>query len=267
MNSNNLTATPVRDELLIEENGGIVRLTLNRPEKRNALSLKLLRELETAIGQIAGDPAARVVVVAGAGKVFCAGHDLAEMTGRTRDEYHALFSACSVVMQGFRNLPQPVIARVHGLATAAGCQLVASCDLVVAADGAQFAAPGVKIGLFCTTPMVPLVRAVPAKLALEMLFTGAPISAERALAVGLVNRVVPAEQLDAAVQEFCDAILATSPAVIKLGKAAFYDQLSVDEATAYERAVEIITDNATFGDAQEGIRAFLEKRPPQWNGT
>jgi enoyl-CoA hydratase/carnithine racemase len=254
-------------DVLFEKQGGVVRLTLNRPEKRNALSLKVLGELEAAIGRIARDPEARVVVIAGAGKVFCAGHDLTEMTGRTEAEYRELFSACSVVMQGLRKLTQPVIARVQGMATAAGCQLVASCDLVVAASDAQFAAPGVKIGLFCTTPMVPLVRAVPAKLALEMLFTGSPISAERALAAGLVNRVVPADQLDAAVQEFCNAILASSPLVIGLGKRAFYDQLSVDEATAYERAVEIITDNATRADAQEGFRAFLEKRPPVWRGN
>jgi enoyl-CoA hydratase/carnithine racemase len=264
MSDNQTSTDRATSDLLYEKRDGVVRLTLNRPDKRNALSLKLLGELDAAIEQIAADPEARVVVIAGAGRVFCAGHDLAEMTGRKKADYRELFSACSVVMQGFRKLTQPVIARVQGMATAAGCQLVASCDLVVAATEAQFAAPGVKIGLFCTTPMVPLVRAVPAKLALEMLFTGAPISAERALAAGLVNRVVPADQLDAAVQEFCDAILASSPLVIGLGKKTFYDQLSVDEATAYERAVEIITDNATFADAQEGIRAFLEKRPPVW---
>jgi enoyl-CoA hydratase/carnithine racemase len=266
MDSRQSSSDSATSDVLLEKHGGVVRLTLNRPERRNALSLKLLRELQAAIARIATDVEARVVVIAGAGKIFCAGHDLSEMTGRTKAEYRELFGACSVVMQGLRKLPQPVIARVQGMATAAGCQLAASCDLVVAARDAQFSAPGVKIGLFCTTPMVPLVRAVPAKLALEMLFTGEPISAERALQAGLVNRVVSADQLDAAVQEFCAAILASSPQVIALGKEAFYAQLSDDEATAYERAVEIITDNAMQADAQEGFLAFLEKRPPVWKG-
>src|SRR5689334_11433815 len=245
----NASASPSSD-VLFEKHAGVVRLTLNRPERRNALSLKLLRELERAIAKVSEDADARVVVIAGAGKVFCAGHDLSEMTGRSESEYRELFSVCSAVMQGFRKLPQPVIARVQGMATAAGCQLVASCDLVVAASDAQFAAPGVKIGLFCTTPMVPLVRAVPAKVALEMLFTGAPISAERALAAGLVNRVVPPEALDAALDEFCAAILASSPEILELGKAAFYDQLTCDEPTAYRRSVEIITENALRPAAQ-----------------
>lgn len=208
-------------DLVFEQHGGIVRLTLNRPGKRNSLSQSLVAELHSTIERVAGDPTARVVVIGANGNVFCAGHDLNEMTGRTEDEYRELFSACAAVMQGLRRLPQPVIARVQGMATAAGCQLVASCDLAVAATEAQFATPGVKIGLFCTTPMVPLVRAVPSKVALEMLFTGAPISAERALATGLVNRVVPADQLDSAVEEFCAAIIASSPEILRLGKAAF----------------------------------------------
>jgi enoyl-CoA hydratase/carnithine racemase len=252
---------------LYRQEGGVVRLTLNRPEKRNALSLELLSELAAAIQRISETSTARVVVVAATGKVFCAGHDLTEMTGKSETEYRKLFSSCSAVMQGLRSLTQPVIARVQGIATAAGCQLVASCDLAVAAAEAQFATPGVKIGLFCTTPMVPLVRAVPAKVALEMLFTGQPIAAERALAAGLVNRVVAADQLDTAIDEYCAAIIASSPRVLGLGKRAFYDQLSCDEATAYERAVEIITHNATQPDAQEGIRAFLEKRAPNWDFT
>src|SRR5262245_29974629 len=165
----NISADPSSD-VLFEKQGGVVRLTLNRPDRRNALSLNVLQELKAAIERIAADSEARVVVIAGAGKAFCAGHDLSEMEGRTEAEYRELFSVCSEVMLGLRKLRQPVIARVHGMATAAGCQLVASCDLAVAATEAQFAAPGVKIGLFCTTPMVPLVRAVPAKVALEMLF-------------------------------------------------------------------------------------------------
>jgi enoyl-CoA hydratase/carnithine racemase len=253
-------------QLLVESREGVIRLTLNRPRRRNALSLSLLADLESALERIAGDSTARVVVMCGSGEAFCAGHDLAEMVGRSEAEYRELFSTCSRVMQGLRRLPQPVIARVQGMATAAGCQLVASCDLVVASTGARFATPGVKIGLFCTTPMIPLMRAVPARIALEMLFTGAPISAERALAAGLVNRVVAADQLDAAVQEFCDAIVASSPYVLRLGKQAFYREVSGDEEAAYARAVETITGNACHGDAQSGIRAFLEKRAPIWTG-
>jgi enoyl-CoA hydratase/carnithine racemase len=259
-----LTAAP---ELVSEISGGVVRLTLNRPDKRNALSLELLSRLREAQGAIANDPTARVVVRAARGPAFCAGHDLGEMVGRAESAYRELFTLCSDVMQRFRSLPQPVIARVHGLATAAGCQLVAACDLAVAAEGAAFATPGVKIGLFCTTPMVPLVRAVPAKPALEMLLTGKPISAQRAYELGLVNRVVPAEQLDSAVQEYVDAVLASSPLTVRLGKAAFYDQLALDEATAYERAAEVMTDNATRRDAQEGMAAFLQKRRPNWTGA
>jgi enoyl-CoA hydratase/carnithine racemase len=239
-------------------------LTLNRPGRRNALSRSLLRELEASLSQIAADPAVRVVVIAGAGPAFCAGHDLSEMAGKPENEYQDLFSACSRFMQGLRQLPQPVIARVHGMATAAGCQLVASCDLAVASVDAQFATPGVNIGLFCTTPMVPLVRAVPAKVGLEMLFTGQPITAERALSAGLVNRVVPADQLDVAVDELCAAIVASSPYVLKLGKQAFYDQAGLTEAEAYIAAVKLITENACHADAQEGIAAFLQKRKPVW---
>jgi enoyl-CoA hydratase/carnithine racemase len=251
--------------LNIESQAGVVRLTLNRPERRNALSEAMLTDLEAAFTQIAVDRAARVVVLAAVGKVFCSGHDLGEMTGRAQDEYATLFSRCSRVMQQIRHLPQPVIARVQGLATAAGCQLVATCDLAVAATEARFATPGVKIGLFCTTPMVPLVRAVPPKVAMEMLLTGIPITADRALAAGLVNRVVPGDQLDAAIGELTDAILASSPAILGLGKRAFYDQLALDEPAAYERATCLMTENAVLHDAQEGISAFLQKRPPRWS--
>lgn len=250
--------------LLVESRAGVVRLTLNRPERRNALSEAMLTELGAALQQIAADRSARVVVLGAAGPVYCSGHDLSEMVGRSEADYQALFARCSRVMQQIRQLPQPVIARVQGLATAAGCQLVATCDLAVAVSEAKFATPGVKIGLFCTTPMVPLVRAAPPKVAMEMLLTGIPISAERALAVGLVNRVVPADQLDGSIRELTEAIVGSSAAILSLGKRAFYDQLALDEPTAYERATRLMTENAVQYDAQEGISAFLQKRPPQW---
>ena len=248
-------------DLLVETDRGIVRLTLNRPEKRNALSRSLLEQLDQAIEHIGGDPTARVVVLGARGAVFCSGHDLSEMVGQTEAAYHSLFSLCSRVMLGLRNLAQPVIARVQGMATAAGCQLVAACDLAVAGSEATFATPGVKIGLFCTTPMVPIVRAVPAKAAMEMLLTGAPITAQRALELGLINRVVAHHDLDLEVKSFTDAIEAMSPLVIGMGKRAFYDIEGLSEGDAYEVAVPIMTENALCRDAQEGISAFLQKRP------
>ena len=252
--------------LLIQTRGPVACWTLNRPAKRNALSRQLLAELERAVTQTATNASVRVVVLAAEGTVFCAGHDLGEMIGCARDNYYDLFALCSRVMLGLRRLPQPVVARVQGTATAAGCQLVAACDLAVAAEGAMFATPGVKIGLFCTTPMVPLVRAVPPKAALEMLLTGKAITARRALELGLVNRVVAGEELDAAVQELVDSLLASSPLTVRLGKKAFYEQLSLDEAAAYERAVAVMTENALSHDAQEGMGAFLQKRSPEWKG-
>ena len=255
------------DSLIVESVGGIIRLTLNRPEKRNALSLDLLRSLEHAIEGIGSDPSARVVVLGSRGPVFCSGHDLGEMVGRSEEEYRELFALCSRVMIGLRRLPQPVIARVQGVATAAGCQLVTACDLAVAAEDATFATPGVKIGLFCTTPMVPLVRAIPAKAAMEMLLTGAPISARRAFELGLVNRVVSAPELDLTIKALTDTITSMSPLVIRTGKEAFYELQGLDESEAYDRAVPIMTENALCHDAQEGITAFLEKRPPRWSGS
>jgi len=252
--------------ILTEHKSSVLRITLNRPERRNALSEQLLAELDGLLERTANDASVRVVVLASAGPIFSSGHDLSEMAGRSEAEYRALFERCSRVMQRLRMLPQPVIARVQGLATAAGCQLVAACDLAVASTEARFATPGVKIGLFCTTPMVPLVRNIPAKVAMEMLLTGQPISAERALQAGLVNRVVQPDQLDAAVQELVDAIVVSSPLVLRIGKAAFYDQYALDEPEAYRRATAVITDNALKCDAQEGITAFLQKRPPQWSG-
>jgi len=258
------TTAPV---LLAETQGEVVHLILNRPERRNALSGELLRELDVALARIADDPRIRAVVIAARGPVFCSGHDLGEMVGRSAEDYRGLFSLCSAVMVRLRRLPQPVIARVQGLATAAGCQLVAACDLAVAADTAAFATPGVKIGLFCTTPMVPLVRAIPAKAAMEMLLTGAPIPARRALELGLINRVVPGEELDATIQALADTIAAMSPLVIQTGKRAFYEIDGLDEREAYARAVPIMTENALCQDAQEGISAFLQKRPPLWSGS
>lgn len=252
--------------LLTNTSDGVLRITLNRPQRRNALSENLLEELGQCLEQTAADRSIQCIVLAANGPVFSSGHDLKEMAGRSAAEYEALFYRCSQVMQKLRTVPQPVIARVHALATAAGCQLVAACDLVVAAEGAQFATPGVKIGLFCTTPMVPLIRSIPAKVAMEMLLTGQPISAQRAYEIGLVNRVVPLEQLDAAVEELTSAITASSPLVIRMGKHAFYHEQSLSEAAAYDHAVGVMTDNATCVDAQEGINAFLQKRPPAWRG-
>ena len=261
MTSASQTDSPVLNAVAED---GVMRLTLNRPEKRNALSRDLLARLEDLLGRIAEDTTVRVVVLGASGPIFCAGHDLSELVGRSESAYREMFATCTRVMQQLRRLPQPVIARVHGLATAAGCQLAATCDLVVASENASFAAPGVKIGLFCTTPMVPLVRAMAPKVAMEMLLTGQPISAQRAWQVGLVNQVVPASRLDVCVREYVDAILSSSPEIIRLGKAAFYEHLSLDETTAYKSVTEIMTKNVMHPDAQEGISAFLEKRRPNW---
>jgi enoyl-CoA hydratase/carnithine racemase len=204
------------------------------------------------------------VVLRGAGPAFCAGHDLSEMTGRSPEFYRHLFDTCTVLMETIQAIPQPVIAQVHGIATAAGCQLAATCDLVVAAEDARFATPGVKIGLFCSTPMVALSRAVPPKQAMEMLLTGEPISAAEARAYGLVNRVAPAAELEAATRSLAAQIAAASSAVVGLGKQAFYRQINMPQHQAYAYTKEVMSFNATFADAQEGICAFLEKRPPRW---
>ena len=253
------------DCLIHESREGVIRLTLNRPERRNALSRELLLRLENSLAAIQSDRSARVVVLAGAGPVFSSGHDLAELADGLEHDYRELFELCSRVMLGFRRLEQPVIVRVHGLATAAGCQLVASCDLAVASEQAAFATPGVKIGLFCTTPMIPLVRVIPPRAALEMLMTAEPISAQRALELGLVNRVVPSDELDETVQWLIDTILTLSPRVLGLGKRAFYQLQGLDEATAYAQATEIMVENALCNDAREGISAFLQKRAPLWD--
>jgi len=242
------------------------RITLNRPEKRNALSLALMQEVIAALREASAAPGVRAIVIEGAGPAFSAGHDLSEMVGRDVGFYQELFDVCTVMMEAIHKLPQPVIAKVHGVATAAGCQLVASCDLAVAAEGTRFATPGVKIGLFCSTPMVPVSRAVGRKRALEMLLTGDFVDAETAREWGLVNRVVPAEELDAAVDELVEKIARSSGLVVGIGKEAFYAQIELDEHRAYDLTKTVMTMNMLAADAQEGVCAFLEKRPPEWKG-
>ena len=246
--------------------GHIALITLNRPQRRNALSLQLMQELIDCLSTIGGRRDLRVVILAAAGKVFCSGHDLSEMVGRDIDEYRTLFSVCTELMTKLQSIPQPVIAEVQGIATAAGCQLVASCDLAVAAEEAAFATPGVKIGLFCTTPMVALSRAVGRKRALEMLLTGELIDAHRAAEWGLVNRVVAAGQLQAETRQLAQRIAEASDLVVALGKQAFYTQIDLDQQKAYAYAQEVMTMNSLAHDAREGISSFLEKRTPCWTG-
>jgi len=252
--------------LRVTATGAAARIVLNRPEKRNALSLELMDEVIGALQAAAADDAARAIVIEGAGPAFSAGHDLSEMIGRERDFFDRLFDRCTVMMEAVHAVPQPVIAKVHGIATAAGCQLVAACDLAVAAEGTRFATPGVKIGLFCSTPMVPVSRAVGRKRAMQMLLTGEPIDASTALDWGLVNRVVPVEQLEAAVGELVDAIARSSPYTVATGKQAFYAQVDRPEEDAYDHCKVVMAANALAHDAQEGMSAFLEKRDPVWRG-
>lgn len=248
--------------MLVREDGDVTELTLNRPNQRNALSLSMMQDLTAAVRAARG----AVVVIAGAGPAFSAGHDLKEMVDRDAAFYDELFTACTVLMEALHDLPQPIIAKVHGVATAAGCQLVAACDLAVAEEGARFATPGVKIGLFCSTPMVPLSRAVGRKRALQLLLTGEFIDAATAADWGLVNLVVPAGDLDARVAELARQIAGASAATVGIGKAAFYDQIDLSERDAYELTRRVMADNAAIPDAQEGITAFLEKRSPTWTG-
>lgn len=244
--------------------GGVALVAMRRPERRNALSLELMRALDVALRNLSKE--ARVVVLAAEGPVFSSGHDLREMTDRSLAEYREIFDVCTELMMRIQSIPQPVIAEVAGLATAAGCQLVASCDLAIAADTAQFATPGVKIGLFCTTPMVALTRAIGRKRAMEMLLTGRAIDAETAAAWGLVNRVVPHKLLRTTVLDLAAEIAHASPLTAALGKAAFYAQIDLDQPKAYAYAKEVMSMNALAQDAQEGISAFLEKRPACWTG-
>jgi enoyl-CoA hydratase/carnithine racemase len=248
----------------VEVTGPAARITLDRPERRNALSLAVMRELLAELRRVGADDRIAVVVIAGAGPAFSAGHDLSEMVDRPDDFYAELFAVCVELMTAVHEIPQPVIARVHGIATAAGCQLVAACDLAVAAADARFATPGVNIGLFCSTPMVPLVRAIGRKRALEMLLTGDPIDAPTAAQWGLVNRVVAPAALDAEVEALAERISRSSRRVVAIGKRAFYAQDGLVEADAYAITAPVMSANAALDEANEGIRAFLEKRSPVW---
>ncbi len=254
------------DNILCRQEENIQVVTLNRPKRRNALSLGLMLELIDCLDAIGRDPAIRAVILNAEGTAFSAGHDLSEITSGTVNEYRRLFDVCSELMMKLQSIPQPVIAEVQGIATAAGCQLVASCDLAIAGEKATFATPGVKIGLFCTTPMVALTRAIGRKRAMEMLLTGKQIDAGIAAEWGLVNRVVEQERLSEATRELARQIAAASSFTVGLGKQAFYAQIDLDQPKAYAYAKEVMTMNSLASDAQEGISAFLEKRVPCWTG-
>jgi enoyl-CoA hydratase/carnithine racemase len=253
--------------LLRQDREGVATLTLNRPQARNALSMALMGEMLQGLADLAKDDTVKVVILAGAGPGFCAGHDLKELRSKPKREiYQAVFQRCSETMQAIIRLPKPVIAQVHGIATAAGCQLVATCDLAMAAEEARFATPGVNIGLFCSTPMVALSRAVPRKQAMEMLLTGDMVTAQRAREIGLINRVVAAAELEKVTFALARQIASKSPLTLKIGKEAFYRQSEMGLAAAYDYASEVMTRNMLARDAAEGIDAFLAKRPPVWRG-
>jgi enoyl-CoA hydratase/carnithine racemase len=246
----------------------VAYLTLNRPGQYNALSEEMLAAMQSVLDAVAADSSVRVVVLGGAGKAFCAGHDLKQMKANPSLEYYqALFAQCSRLMMRIQSLPQPVIARVHGLATAAGCQLVAMCDLAVAAESARFAVSGVNVGLFCATPSVPLARNVARKAAFEMLVTGEFIDAPAAVQRGLINRCVPAERLDEEIDKLTEAIVAKPPSVIAAGKSLFYRQLELGVRAAFELAGGVMACNMIDDIAQEGVAAFIEKRPPRWDDS
>jgi len=252
--------------LEIAYEGPAAIVTLNRPERRNALSLELMQDLIAALEEIGRKREIRAVILAASGKVFCSGHDLGQMTGRDINEYRQIFDVCSDLMQKVQSIPQPVIAQVQGIATAAGCQLVATCDLAIAAEEAAFATPGVKIGLFCTTPMVALTRAIGRKRAMQMLLTGELVPARTAAEWGLINQAVPAAELQSATRRLAEQVAGASSLVVALGKQAFYTQIDLDQPKAYAYAKEVMSMNALAADAQEGIGAFLGKRAACWSG-
>lgn len=248
----------------VSVDGAVATVTLDNPAKMGALSLAAMQQLTAAFTDIGTRDDIHVVVLASKGKVFSAGHDLSEVRGAGETQQREIFETCSELMLTIQNIHQPVIAKVHGLATAAGCQLVATCDLAVASQSARFATPGVRIGLFCSTPMVALSRAVPQKVAMRMLLTGDPITADEALAHGLVSDVVSDETLDEAVADLAARVAKASAATVSIGKQAFYEQLTLSTGDAYTKMSEVMTQNALMADAQEGIGAFLEKREPVW---
>ena len=252
--------------LLRSAEGQLGIITLNRPDRRNALSLDLMLELIDCLDDFGADTSIRAVILAAAGRAFSSGHDLSEMVGRTVNDYRRVFDVCTELMTKIQSIPQPVIAQVQGVATAAGCQLVATCDLAIASEQAQFATPGVKIGLFCTTPMVALSRAVGRKRAMEMLLTGKLVNADTAADWGLVNRVVPVDQLESETRRLACQIAEASSFTVALGKQAYYTQIDLDQPKAYAYAKEVMTMNSLAQDAQEGISAFLEKRVACWTG-
>ena len=254
------------ENICFDTEGQLAVVTLNRPKRRNALSLELMLDLINCLSRIGEDLNLRAVILAAAGNVFSSGHDLSEMLGRDINEYRRIFDVCSELMTKIQSIPQPVIAQVQGIATAAGCQLVATCDLAVASDEASFATPGVKIGLFCTTPMVALSRAVGRKRALQMLLTGDLIDAATAADWGLVNKVVPASELAQTTRKLAAQIVSASALTVALGKEAFYAQIDLEQPKAYAYAKEVMSMNSLAADAQEGISAFLGKRQACWAG-
>ncbi|MGA2403590.1 MAG: enoyl-CoA hydratase [Syntrophobacteraceae bacterium] len=254
------------NSILLEKDPPLGWLTLNRPETRNALSLEMINSIRDALDKVAEDREISILIIRANGQVFSAGHDIREMTRKHANlgELREIFTKCNKMMLKLHELPQPVIAQVHGVATAAGCQLVAACDLAVAETGARFSTPGVKIGLFCTTPMIPLVRVVGRRRAMDMLLSGRFVSAEEALQFGLVNRVVPPEKLAEETRNWAMELAQASPFVLSLGKNAFYSQVDLDERSAYDYAKEVISMNCMAEDAFEGMSAFIEKRKPVW---
>jgi len=252
--------------LSVESDAPVAVVVLNRPERRNALSLELMEELIDCLRALGQSSEIRAVILAGNGPAFCAGHDLSELMDRNIRDYRRVFDVCAQLMGLIQEIPQPVIAEVNGIATAAGCQLVATCDLAVASEEARFATPGVRIGLFCTTPMVALTRAIGRKRALAMLMTGVPIDSRTAMEWGLINRVVPAATLREATHQLAAQIAEASPLTVSIGKQAFYTQIDMDQPKAYAYAKEVMSMNAMAEDAQEGMGAFLEKRAPGWQG-